>query len=152
MWIFNIFGLEGINGPIVYLKTPKDVIFNEQVEFILPGDEVRLGNVISMDENITMIQVYEGTNGISLDKTKTVLKGKPLSIKLSEDMLGRIFDGTGKPIDGLGPINSNIEKDINGSSINPISREYPRNYIETGISSIDGLMTLIRGQKLPIFF
>ena len=104
-----------------------------------------------MDENITMIQVYEGTNGISLDKTKTVLKGKPLSIKLYEDMLGRIFDGTGKPIDGLGPINSNIEKDINGSSINPISREYPRNYIETGISSIDGLMTLIRGQKLPIF-
>lgn len=151
MWIFNIFGLKGINGPIVYLKTPKNVIFNEQVEFVLPNNEIRLGNVISMDENVTMIQVYEGTNGIGLDKTKTILKGKPLSIKLSENMLGRIFDGTGRPIDGLGNIDSDIEMDINGSSINPISRQYPRNFIETGISSIDGLMTLIRGQKLPIF-
>ena len=104
-----------------------------------------------MDENITAIQVYEGTNGINLTDTKTILKGKPLSIKLSVDMLGRVFDGTGRPIDGLGNIESVIERDINGSSINPVSREYPRNYIETGISSIDGLMTLIRGQKLPIF-
>ena len=150
-WIYNIFGLEGINGPIVFLKTPKDIVFNEQVELILPNNEIRLGNVISMDENITTIQVYEGTNGISLDATKTVLKGKPISIKLSEKMLGRIFDGVGRPIDGLGEVISDIERDINGSSINPVSREYPRNYIETGISTIDGLMTLIRGQKLPIF-
>ena len=104
-----------------------------------------------MDENITAIQVYEGTNGINLTDTKTILKGKPLSIELSVDILGRVFDGTGRPIDGLGNIESVIERDINGSSINPVSREYPRNYIETGISSIDGLMTLIRGQKLPIF-
>ena len=117
----------------------------------MPNNEIRLGNVISMDENITTIQVYEGTNGISLDATKTVLKGKPISIKLSEKMLGRIFDGVGRPIDGLGEVISDIERDINGSSINPVSREYPRNYIETGISTIDGLMTLIRGQKLPIF-
>lgn len=150
-WIYNIFGLEGINGPIVFLKTPKDIVFNEQVELILPNNEIRLGNVISMDENITTIQVYEGTNGISLDATKTVLKGKPISIKLSEKMLGRIFDGVGRPIDGLGEVISDIERDINRSSINPVSREYPRNYIETGISTIDGLMTLIRGQKLPIF-
>lgn len=150
-WIYNIFGLEGINGPIVFFKTPKDIVFNEKVELILPNNEIRLGNVISMDENITTIQVYEGTNGISLDATKTVLKGKPISIKLSEKMLGRIFDGVGRPIDGLGEVISDIERDINGSSINPVSREYPRNYIETGISSIDGLMTLIRGQKLPIF-
>lgn len=150
-WIYNIFGLEGINGPIVFLKTPKDIVFNEQVELILPNNEIRLGNVISMDENITTIQVYEGTNAISLDATKTVLKGKPISIKLSEKMLGRIFDGVGRPIDGLGEVISDIERDINGSSINPVSREYPRNYIETGISTIDGLMTLIRGQKLPIF-
>lgn len=117
----------------------------------MPNNEIRLGNVISMDENITTIQVYEGTNAISLDATKTVLKGKPISIKLSEKMLGRIFDGVGRPIDGLGEVISDIERDINGSSINPVSREYPRNYIETGISTIDGLMTLIRGQKLPIF-
>lgn len=117
----------------------------------MPNNEIRLGNVISMDENITTIQVYEGTNAISLDATKTVLKGKPISIKLSEKMLGRIFDGVGRPIDGLGEVISDIEREINGSSINPVSREYPRNYIETGISTIDGLMTLIRGQKLPIF-
>lgn len=143
--------MESINGPIVYIKTPKNIAYNEQVELILKNGESRIGNVISMDENITAIQVYEGTNGINLDSTKTILKGKSLSIKLSEDVLGRVFDGTGRPIDGLGEINSNIERDINGNSINPVSREYPRNYIETGISSIDGLMTLIRGQKLPIF-
>lgn len=143
--------MESINGPIVYIKTPKNIAYNEQVELILKNGESRIGNVISMYENITAIQVYEGTNGINLDSTKTILKGKSLSIKLSEDVLGRVFDGTGRPIDGLGEINSNIERDINGSSINPVSREYPRNYIETGISSIDGLMTLIRGQKLPIF-
>lgn len=80
-----------------------------------------------------------------------VLKGKPLTLKLSEEMLGRVLDGTGKPIDGLGEIRTDLERDINGSPINPVSRKYPRNYIETGISAIDGLMTLIRGQKLPIF-
>lgn len=144
-------GLESINGPIAYIKTPKNISFDEQVQLILKNGETRIGNVISMDENITAIQVYEGTNGINLTDTKTILKGKPLCIKLSVDMLGRVFDGTGRPIDGLGNIESVIERDINGSSINPVSREYPRNYIETGISSIDGLMTLIRGQKLPIF-
>ena len=144
-------GLEAINGPLVYLKTPKEITFNEQVKLILPNNEVRIGNVISMDSNITTIQVYEGTNGISLNSTSTVLTGKPITLKLSEDMLGRIFDGTGKPIDGLGEVISDIERDINSSSINPVSREYPRNFIETGLSAIDGLMTLIRGQKLPIF-
>ena len=144
-------GLEAINGPLVYLKTPKDITFNEQVQIILPNNEVRIGNVISMDTNITTIQVYEGTNGISLNSTSTVLTGKPITLKLSEDMLGRVFDGTGNPIDGLGKVVSDIERDINGSSINPVSREYPRNFIEIGISAIDGLMTLIRGQKLPIF-
>lgn len=80
-----------------------------------------------------------------------ILNGEPLTLKLSEEMLGRVFDGTGKPIDGLGQIRTDIERDINGSPINPVSRKYPRNYIQTGISAIDGLMTLIRGQKLPIF-
>ncbi len=144
-------GLEGINGPLVFLKTPKDVSFDEEVQIILPNNETRLGNVITVDEDITTIQVYEGTNGISTNSTKTMLKGKPLTVSLSEEMLGRIFDGTGKPIDGLGEIVPEVERSINGASINPISREYPRNYIETGISSIDGLLTLIRGQKLPIF-
>lgn len=144
-------GLEKINGPLVFLKTPEEIAFNEQVELLLANGEVRLGNVIVLDKDVTAIQVYEGSNNINLDSTKTVLKGKPLTLKLSEDMLGRIFDGTGKPIDGLGELDTSVERDINGNPMNPVSREYPRNYIETGISGIDALMTLIRGQKLPIF-
>lgn len=144
-------GLESINGPLVFIKTPKDISFDEQVRLILDNGETRIGNVIEVNKDITTIEVYEGTSGINLKGVKTELEGKPISIKLSEDMLGRIFDGAGRPIDGLGEIESNIERNINGEPINPVCREYPRNYIETGISAIDGLMTLIRGQKLPIF-
>ena len=144
-------GLEKINGPLVFIKTPKDISFNEQVELVLKNGEVRIGNVILLDKDITAIQVYEGSNGINLNGTKTVLKGKSLEIKLSEDMLGRVFNGIGEPIDGLGEVNSDIKRDINGSAINPVARKYPRNYIETGISSIYGLFSLIRRQKIPIF-
>ena len=144
-------GLEHINGPLVYLKTPNNISYNEQVELILKSGERRIGNVIILNEDITVIQVYEGTDGINIDGVKTELNGKPLQIKLSKDMLGRVFDGVGNPVDNLGEITNYIERDINGFSMNPISRKYPRNYIETGISAIDGLMTLIRGQKLPIF-
>ncbi len=144
-------GLEAINGPLVYLKTPKELSFDEEVEIILSNGEKRIGNVITLNEDIAVIQVYEGTSGINTKDVKTELKGKPLQIKLSKEMLGRFFDGAGRPVDGLGELHDYIERDINGNPINPIARKYPRNYIETGISAIDGLMTLIRGQKLPIF-
>jgi V/A-type H+-transporting ATPase subunit B len=144
-------GLENINGPLVYLKTPKDISYNEQVELILKSGERRIGNVIVLDEDITVIQVYEGTDGINIESVKTELEGTALQLKLSKDCLGRVFNGVGKPIDGLGELTNYIERDINGVAMNPVSRKYPRNYIETGISAIDGLMTLIRGQKLPIF-
>lgn len=144
-------GLEQINGPLVYIKTPQELSFDEQVELILENGEKRIGNVITLGEEIAVIQVYEGTDGMNSKGVKTVLKGKPLQVNLSEDMLGRFFDGSGRPIDGLGEIKGAIQRDINGLAINPIARQYPRNYIETGISAIDGLMTLIRGQKLPIF-
>ena len=130
-------GLEKINGPLVYIKTPKYASFEEQVELVLPSGEIRLGNVITLSEDATVIQVYEGTNGMNSKGIKTEFTGKPLKLKLSKEMLGRIFDGAGRPIDG--------------NPINPVAREYPKNFIETGISAIDGLMTLIRGQKLPIF-
>ena len=144
-------GLEHINGPLVYLKTPDEISYNEQVELVLKNGEKRIGNVITLNEDITVIQVYEGTDGINIDGVKTQLNGKPLQLKLSRDCLGRVFDGVGNPIDGLGELKDYIERDINGIPMNPIARKYPRNYIETGISAIDGLMTLIRGQKLPIF-
>ncbi len=144
-------GLEKINGPLVYIKTPKDAIFDEQVELALPNGETRLGNIVTLSEDFTVIQVYEGTNGMSCKGVKTEFTGSPLKLKLSKDMLGRIFDGAGRPIDGLGEINVQTEREIGGEPINPVAREYPKNFIETGISAIDGLMTLIRGQKLPIF-
>ena len=144
-------GLEHINGPLVYLKTPDGISYNEQVELILKSGEKRIGNVIVLNEDFTVIQVYEGTDGINIEGVKTELNGKPLQVKLSKEVLGRIFNGVGEPIDGLGKIKDFIERDINGLAMNPVSRKYPRNYIETGISAIDGLMTLIRGQKLPIF-
>ncbi len=144
-------GLEHIDGPLVYLKTPEGLAFNDQVELILKNGDKRLGNVIILNDDISVIQIYEGTDGISIDDVKTELKGESLKVMLSKDCLGRVFNGVGEPIDGLGEMTNCIRRDINGSSMNPIARQYPRNYIETGISAIDGLMTLIRGQKLPIF-
>ena len=144
-------GLEEINGPLVFIKTPKGISFEEQVEITLKNGEKRTGNVLRLDDDITTIQVYKGTNEINIKNVRTEFMGDPLKIKLSPLMLGRVFDGAGKPIDGLGEIETNITRDINSNPINPIARKYPRNYIHTGISSIDGLITLIRGQKIPIF-
>ena len=124
-------GLEHIDGPLVYLKTPEGIAFNDQVELILKDGSRRLGNVIVLNEDVTVIQVYEGTDGISIEEVRTELKGEPLKVKLSKSCLGRVFNGVGKPIDGLGEINDGIRRDINGSPMNPISRQYPRNYIET---------------------
>lgn len=144
-------GLEEINGPLVFIKTPKDVSFEEQVQITLKDGEKRIGNVLRLDQDITTIQVYKGTDDINIQNVQTEFMGEPLKLKLSPLMLGRIFDGAGNPIDGLGEIDARLKRDINANPINPIAREYPRNYIHTGISAIDGLMTIIRGQKIPIF-
>lgn len=144
-------GLDEINGPLVFIKTPKDVSFEEKVIIELKNGEKRIGNIIKLDDDITTIQVYEGTTGMNTNSVKTEFTGEPLMVNLSRYMLGRVFNGIGEPIDGLGKIEPEIRRDINSTPINPVSREYPRNYIQTGISAIDGLMTLIRGQKLPIF-
>ena len=110
-----------------------------------------MGRIVEVYKDKAIIQVFEGTENMSLNNTHTRLTGHPMEIGLSEEMLGRTFNGIGEPIDGLGPITVEEVRDVNGLPLNPVRREYPRNYIRTGISAIDGLTTLIRGQKLPIF-
>ena len=144
-------GLSEINGPLIALEGVKNAAFDEIVEFsINDGAEKRLGRIIEIYEDKAIIQVFEGSEGMSLTNTHTKLTGHPMEVALSPEILGRTFNGIGKPIDGLAPIVGE-KRDVNGKPLNPVSREYPRNYIRTGISAIDGLTTLIRGQKLPIF-
>lgn len=144
-------GLNQINGPLVCLDGVKGVSYDEIAKIRLADGSERLGRVVEMEGEKVILQVFEGTNGLSLTNTKTVFTGKPLEIPLAPEMLGRIFNGAGKPIDGLGAVFPEKTADINGRALNPVARSYPHNYIHTGISSIDCLMTLIRGQKLPIF-
>ena len=144
-------GLKEINGPLVCIEGVKDVAYDEIASILLEDGSTRLGRVVQMDGDRVILQVFEGTTGLSLENTKTVFKGKPLEIPLSTEMLGRVFNGAGRPADGLGEVFAAKHGDINGRALNPAARRYPRNYIHTGISSIDCLMTLIRGQKLPIF-
>lgn len=143
-------GLKEINGPLVVLQGVKDASYEEMVE-IKVGNEKRLGRIIEISGDICVVQVFEGTNGLSLTNTVTKLTGEPLKIALSKEILGRTLNGIGQPIDGFGDIFPEERRDVNGNAINPVSRKYPRNFIQTGISTIDGLATLIRGQKLPIF-
>mgnify|MGYP000603462283 CR=1 FL=1 len=144
-------GLSEINGPLVVLEGVENVAYEEMVEFTIENGTKKLGRIIAAYEDKALIQVFEGTENMSLKNTRTHLTGHPMEIALSEDILGRTFDGIGQPIDGLGPITSDTKINGNGLPRNPVTRKYPRNYIRTGISAIDGLTTLIRGQKLPIF-
>ena len=144
-------GLSEINGPLVVLEGVQGAAYDEIVEMTVGGTTKKIGRIIEIYGDKAIIQVFEGTDGMALRNTHTRLTGHPMEIAVSEEMLGRTFNGIGQPIDGLGDIISDIRMDINGQPLNPVSREYPRNYIRTGISAIDGLTTLIRGQKLPIF-
>ena len=144
-------GLSRINGPLIVLEGVRDAAYDEIVEIVVNRSERKLGRIIEIYEDKAIIQVFEGTDGMSLNNTHTRLTGRPMEVTLSPDILGRTFNGIGQPIDGLGDIISNLRRDVNGQPLNPVTREYPRNYIRTGIPAIDGLTTLIRGQKLPIF-
>lgn len=144
-------GLSEINGPLVVLEGLEDASYEEIVEITVDEKETRLGRIIECYKDKAVIQVFEGSDNMSLGNTHTRLTGEPMKIGLSEAILGRTFNGIGQPIDGFGPIIAETRRNVNGLPMNPVSREYPRNYIRTGISAIDGLTTLIRGQKLPIF-
>lgn len=145
-------GLSEINGPLIVLEGVRGAFYDEIVEFsIADGGEKKLGRIVEINEDHAVIQVFESTAQMSLLNTHTRLTGHPMELGLSEELLGRTFNGLGRPIDGLGPIKAKEYRNVNGEPMNPCSREYPRNYIRTGISAIDALTTLIRGQKLPIF-
>jgi len=144
-------GLDEIHGPLIFLDNVKDVGFEEMVELQVEGKPSRYGRVVHIDGDRIAIQVFEGTNDLSLNNTRTRLSGRAVEIGLSKEILGRVFNGSGQPIDGLGDVFIDEYRQINGFPLNPVSRMYPRNFIQTGVSSIDALTTLIRGQKLPIF-
>lgn len=143
--------LDKVAGPLIVLSNVHDVAYDEMVNIKLDNGEMRKGRVIKIEKDNVVIQVFEGTTGISTRNASIKFTGEPLMIPLSRDILGRTFNGIGQPIDGSYQIISSHRVNINGRPINPVARKYPRNFIQTGISAIDALMTLIRGQKLPIF-
>jgi V/A-type H+-transporting ATPase subunit B len=140
-----------VAGPLMIVNGIKDVAFNEVVKIKTATGEERTGQVLEAFMDKAIVQVFEGTKGLDTDKTSARFIGETMKLGVSKDMLGRVFDGTGNPIDDAPPIIPESRRDINGNPINPYSREYPREFIQTGFSTIDGLNTLVRGQKLPIF-
>ncbi|MDR1721606.1 MAG: ATP synthase subunit B [Methanobrevibacter sp.] len=140
-----------VAGPLMIVEGVEGVAYSEIVEIETPNGENRRGQVLEVKEDIAVVQVFEGTTDLNTKTTKTRFTGETAKIGVSTDMLGRIFDGTGKPIDGGPDIIPEKELDINGAPMNPSAREFPAEFIQTGISTIDGMNTLVRGQKLPIF-
>jgi V/A-type H+-transporting ATPase subunit B len=138
-------------GPLMVVEGVEGVKYDELVEIELQTGEKRRGKVLEVNGSKAMVQLFEGSTGINLKRTKAKFLGRPLELGVSEDMLGRIFDGMGNPNDGGPSIIAEKRVDINGEPINPVSRDYPSEFIQTGISAIDGLNTLVRGQKLPVF-
>lgn len=142
--------LHKLEGPLMVVTGVDGAAYDEIVEIKTPQG-MKHGRVIQLEDDLAVIQVFEATANLSVQDVRIRFTGQPLEIKLSNDILGRTFNGIGEPIDGGSDIFSGVSRDVNGRPMNPVSRHYPRNFIQTGISSIDGLTTLIRGQKLPIF-
>lgn len=143
--------LSGISGPLIFVDGVTGVGLGEIVEIRDGSGEIRIGQTLEVDEERAVVQVFEGTSGLSVKGMRIAFVGKSLEVPVDRDMLGRVFDGLGRPIDGVPQVITDKMMDVNGLPINPWSREYPRDFIQTGISAIDGMNTLIRGQKLPIF-
>ncbi|MDR1389413.1 MAG: V-type ATP synthase subunit B [Treponema sp.] len=144
-------GLTRIEGPVIITEQTGNVGFNEVVAVYDRNDGRRLGRVVDMNENWTAIQIFGNNTGLSADDARVEFLGKPMELRVGRGLLGRVFNGLGEPIDGYGEIISSTCLDVNGLPINPYARRYPKDFIQTGISAIDGMNTLIRGQKLPLF-
>lgn len=143
--------VQGLEGPLMIVQDVSDVKFGELVEIELPDGNVRRGQVLEASEERALVQLYESPQGIGLDEATVRFRARGMRIPVAREMLGRVFNGIGDPIDDSGPIIPQMYQDITGSPINPYGRDFPSEFIQTGISAIDGLLTLVRGQKLPIF-
>ena len=144
-------GLDRMDGPLVFVSGVRDVGYDELVEVRGDDGKVRMGTVLEVSRNMAVVQVLEGTSGLSNRNTGARFIGRPALIRVSRDMLGRSFDGLGRPVDGGPPTLGGELRDVHGRAINPSAREYPREFIQTGISILDGSNSLVRGQKLPLF-
>ncbi len=147
----EVVGVTRIEGPIVVVEGAGSVGYDEVVEVVDSQGRLRRGRVLEVGEDVAVVEVFAGTTGLSIDGTRVRFLGGPLHIPVAEEMLGRVFDGLGTPLDGGPQPLTDHYADINGQPINPTARVYPRDYIQTGISAIDGMNTLVMGQKLPLF-
>jgi V/A-type H+-transporting ATPase subunit B len=143
-------GIEEISGPIIAISGVHSVGYNELVEVVDGQGKTRLGMTLEVSPGAAVVQVFEGTSGLTLGTTRVRFTGRPLMMPVSPEIMGRVFDGLGRPVDD-GPDPIGEDRDVNGLPVNPTARDYPRQFIQTGISAIDGMNTLVRGQKLPIF-
>lgn len=144
-------GVNSVDGPIVVVRRTENIFYNETVSVRDRNGDKRLGRVIDMNEKAAVVQIFGSTTGIDLEESSFEFLDKPLELRVGEELLGRVFNGLGEPIDGYPEIISSEFVNVNGNPINPYSRSYPRDFIQTGISAIDGMNSLVRGQKLPIF-
>lgn len=144
-------GVAEVVGPLVIVENIHNVGYNEMVEVVDLQGRMRTGLILETSEGRAVVQVFEGTSGLTLPRTRVRFKGKPLEMPVSRDVLGRVFDGIGRPRDGLPRPIAEDKQDVNGLPINPTARDYPKEFIQTGLSAIDGMNSLVRGQKLPIF-
>ena len=144
-------GVAEVVGPLVIVENIHNVGYNEMVEVVDLQGRIRTGLILETSEGRAVVQVFEGTSGLTLPRTRVRFKGKPLEMPVSRDVLGRVFDGIGRPRDGLPRPIAEDKQDVNGLPINPTARDYPKEFIQTGLSAIDGMNSLVRGQKLPIF-
>ncbi len=138
-------------GPLMLVEGVEGVKYNELVEIIQKNGEIRRGKVLEINRDKALVQLFESSHGLQISTSRARFLGRSLELAVSEDMLGRVFDGMGNPRDGGAPIIAEKRMDINGEPINPAARDYPNEFIQTGVSAIDGLNTLVRGQKLPVF-
>ena len=143
--------IKEVVGPLMLVESVEGVKYDELVEVTQENGEIRRGKVLEVKDDKAVVQLFENTQGLKISTSKARFLGRSLSLNLSEDMLGRVFDGMGNPRDGGAPIIPEKTRDVNGEPINPAARNYPNEFIQTGISAIDGLNTLVRGQKLPVF-